>query len=97
MGLRKIFRKHEQRAAVAQSLQVFSNSDSANPRHGSADVNSDHADDGVSVDKHQRMIAGFGVVRMVFVIDFGLAAILEKHLAANGVERLPLFLVNRRS
>ena len=43
------------------------------------------------------MVPGFEVVGMVLDVRVAFAAILEQHLAANGVERLPLFVVRGRS
>jgi len=82
---------------MTSPLQVLSNCDSAKPGDGFGNVNSHHADDDVFVKKDERMIAGFRVVGMVFVVRFRLAAILEKHLAANGVESAPFVVVMRGS
>ena len=76
-------------------LQVFSNSDSPKPCDGFGNVNSYHADDDVFVKKDERMVAGVRVIGMVFVVRFRLAAILKKHLAANGVESAPFIVVGR--
>ena len=79
---------------MAQSLQIFLNRHSPKPGHRSGNIYPHHAYYVAFVEKYERMIAGFGIVRVVLDVSFNFAAILEKHLAAYVMERAPFFLVS---
>ena len=82
---------------MAQSLQIFSDGDSPKPRHRLCNVYSDYANNDTSVKKHQRVIAGLGIVGMIFDVSLRLPAIFKQHFAANGMKSKPLVAAQRCS
>ena len=82
---------------MPQSLQIFANSDPTQPPDRVSNVQSHHANNLSFVQKHERMIAGPGIVRMILDVTLTLAAILEKHPPANRVKRTQLRIADRSS
>ena len=97
LRFRKRLGKLEQHASMAQSLEILPDSDSPQPCHRSVDINPDDSDYDVIVNKDERMVAGFEIIRMILDVRVKLSAILEKHLPANVMERAPLFVVSGRA
>ena len=81
---------------MPQSLLIISDRNSPQPRYCSVNIHSHDTYDDTFIKKDERMIAYFGIVRVIFDVRFSLAPILEKNSAANVMEGTPLFGAARR-
>jgi hypothetical protein len=68
---------------MAQSLEILSDSHPPKPRHRLVNLNPDNSDHQAFVNKDERIMAGFGIVRMVFDVGVKLPTILKEHLPTN--------------
>jgi hypothetical protein len=81
---------------MTRSPLVIPDRDSPQPRYCSVNIHSHDAYDDTFIKKDERMIAYFGIVRVIFDVRFSLAPILEKNSAANVMEGTPLLVAARR-
>jgi len=81
---------------MAESLQVFANSYSAEPRNSVRNIDSDYANNIALIKKYKRMVSRFPIVGMVLHINLVLTAILKQHPAANRMKYTLLIIASGR-